>query len=181
MTFISYQSKTYQLSQEESADPLAFVINKFGLSPEQFYLKGGSAFLKVCPRIVGGKGGFGRAMLQEGRRRSRRLPEHKDACLTLSGKRVGQVRAKQRIRELKPKIKELKERLAEQKAVRKRSNKEKEMEKLENQEVEIRDAVYQAVEIGISKLSTNEEQNTKPDENNKIIAQKEDFDILFED
>lgn len=174
--FLSFQGKTYVLKQEDSIDPSDYVSKQFGLNKDDFFFSGQAPFLRLSLRLNGGKGGFGRAMLQEGQRRSRRLPERKDACRTLSGKRIGYMLAKRRVVELRAKIKELEEKKAEEKAAVKRTNKQKELENIENKEIQINESISNAVKYGIDNMSENKdtiEEATPADMDS-------DFEMLFE-
>ncbi|KAK8894081.1 hypothetical protein M9Y10_022513 [Tritrichomonas musculus] len=175
--FLSFQGKTYILSQEESLNPSEYVAKKFGFSKDEFFFSGQSPFLHLSLRLDGGKGGFGRAMLQEGQRRSRRLPEHKDACRTLSGKRIGFIKAKRRVVELRAKIKELEEKKAEEKATIRRTNKVKELENIQNKEIQINESISSAVRFGIDNITENKETAQE----SKTVENDSDFEMLFEE
>lgn len=175
-SYLTFQGKTYVLTGEDSANPSSYVVRQFGLSESDFFFSGQLPFLRLSLRLLGGKGGFGRAMMQEGQRRSRRLPEHKDACRTLSGKRIGFMKAKRRVVELRAKIKELEEKKAEEKAAIKRTNKQKELENIENKEIQIGESILNAVKYGIENVSENKENEEEP----KVNEIDSDFEMLFE-
>lgn len=176
-SFLTFQGKTYILTEEDSNDPSSYVIRQFGLNEIDFFFTGQLPFLHLSLRLRGGKGGFGRAMLQEGQRRSRRLPEHKDSCRTLSGKRIGYIKAKRRVVELRAKIKELEEKKAEEKAIIKRTNKARELENIEKKEIQIGESISNAVKFGIENILEDKENIS---EESKVNEADSDFEMLFE-
>ena len=138
-----------------------YLAQKLELPIETFYLTGNLPRITLCLRVQGGHAGFGRAMKQEGERRSRRLPLHKDACRTLSGQRIGALKARRRILELREQIAILEKKRAEAKEIKRRSNTKKEQANVEKKEQEIQETVVKAFMFG-SKINHQEEQNQEP-------------------
>ncbi|KAH0797577.1 uncharacterized protein GO595_009680 [Histomonas meleagridis] len=114
-------------------------------------------------------------MRQEGERRSRRLPPNKDSCRTLSGRRIGFLKAKRRVVELKAKIKEMEAKREEMKAIRRRTNAQKEMEEIEQREQKISESIREAVEYSQQRMQQmNEERNIV---SNPLIDLSEFFNV----
>ena len=149
-----------------------FVASKYLLDPADLWVTGDFPCFQVNLKLRGGKGGFGRAMKQEGERRSRRLPLHKDACRTVSGKRIGSLKAKRRVRELREKIRGLQEKRAEDKANRRQASLNKELEAIEQQQHEMTDSIRASVEQGLAYKPAERVANA--------TTHDSDFDILYE-
>jgi len=149
--------------------------SRFGVAKSEFWVSGHIPCLHVHLRLRGGKGGFGRAMRQEGERRSKRLPPHKDACRTLSGKRIGTLKAKRRVQHLREQIKELEKKRSEIKALKRKSNIAHELEEIEQTQHELGRDVNDAVAAGIARTEPSE-----PRQESKV-ARDDDFAILYEE
>jgi hypothetical protein len=145
---LSFEGRGFLVSQ---ADIDSFAFERFGLSDDDFWISGSGFCREINLRLAGGKGGFGRAMRQEGERRSRKLPPHKDACRTLSGKRIGSLKAKRRIAVLRSQIEDFENQRREVLALRHRSNVEKELELIEQRQHDLGQSVQEAVAAGIVK------------------------------
>jgi hypothetical protein len=152
-----------------TADDLpAYLLTHFGISGCDFWLSGNSVNLRL---LGGGKGGFGRAMRQEGERRSRRLPPFKDACRTLSGKRIGLLKAKQKLQRLRERIVEMEQNRTDLQALKTRSNVHHEIEVIEQKQADIAEELRKAVEEGNTRQVPNGEGRSP------VI---DDFALLFE-
>lgn len=162
MSFLVYGTQTFSFNEEET-DVNDFISSTIGLKPEDYWISGNNFLYIVHLRLCGGKGGFGRAMKQEGERRSRRLPFHHDNCRTLSGRRIGSIRAKKKVDKLRNQIKELEKKRAEMKAIQKRENAEKELEKLENTEQEAESDVHDAVKFAFQHQQKKQAEDTDQD------------------
>lgn len=150
----------------------SYISEKYDLEEGLFWISGHGVSFDVNLRLFGGKGGFGRAMKQEGERLSKRLPHHKDSCRTITGKRIGSLKARKKIRELRAKIKELEEERAARKKQMQSSQAAKEMELLEKEEHELSTSMEEAVAKGleISKSKT---------ENRQTCIDDSDFALLY--
>ena len=176
-SFLSFQGRTYSLSADESADLGAYISKKFGLSSSDYFFISKLPFVRISLRLRGGKGGFGRAMIQDGERRSKRLPKYKDSCRTLSGHRVGYLKAKRNVVELRKKIKEMEAKRAEAKAILQRTNKQKELDNIEKKEMEIGESISKAVSTG---FINNQAKDVNRSEISKPILNESDFSLLLE-
>ncbi|OHT01438.1 hypothetical protein TRFO_31763 [Tritrichomonas foetus] len=177
--FLTFQGKVYVLSEDEASNPCEYVSSKFGLPSNSFFFIGKLPMLHLSLKLRGGKGGFGRAMIQEGERRSKRLPEHKDACRTLSGRRIGHLKAKRRVVELRSKLAQLQKERAEQKEIIRRTNRQRELENIEKKEIEIGDSISKAVHFGLE--NDTKQQDSKMNAQQNPIAKDSDFALLFEE
>ena len=175
-TILHFLDKTYFINQDQSIT--CFAESELGLSHDDYWISGSQSILRINLRLRGGKGGFGRAMRQEGERRSRRLPPNKDSCRTLSGRRIGFLKAKRRVVELKAKIKEMEAKREEMKAIRRRTNAEKEMEEIEKREQAINETIRNAVDYSEKrKLQISEEGNIPKNPHIDV----NEFSMLFEE
>ena len=127
----------------------SFIKKTFKLKKKEYIFIKKPFFLELKILLIGGKGGFGRAMKQDGEKRSRKLPPHKDACRTLSGHRIGYLKAKKRIIDLKEKIKIIQEKKELEKEIKNKSNLEKEKKLLEEQHNKIKESVISAITFNI--------------------------------
>jgi hypothetical protein len=114
-------------------------------------------------------------MRQEGERRSRRLPPHKDACRTLSGKRIGVLKAKRRVQHLREQIKEMQTERAKLKALKRRTNAAHELAVIEERQHQLGNEVSDAVAAGLARAATVEQ---KQDGTNGPID--DDFAMLYD-
>lgn len=149
-----------------------FIASKYSLDSDELWVSGDFPVFTVNFKLRGGKGGFGRAMKQEGERRSRRLPLHKDSCRTISGKRIGSLKAKHRIRELREKIKQLEQKRAEEKADKRQSSLSKELELIEQKQHDMSQTIRDAVEKGLESTPTTASTTSGVCDS--------DFDILYQ-
>ena len=161
---------------ENRCDIYSYISENYKCTKNQFILNNiTSDFIEIRFRNLGGKGGFGRALKQEGERRSRKLPHFKDSCRTLSGKRIGTIKAKKRIQQLKKLIKEKEEKVKEKNEMRRRSNAEKETKLLEEREKEASKNVQESIQYAIS-------NPTKPKQiSSNSLADSIDLDGLLDD
>jgi hypothetical protein len=158
-TIVSFCSCSFAI---ESPDDLASSLYaRFGVSSSDFWVSGATPHLTIHLRLRGGKGGFGQAMRQEGERRSRRLPPHKDACRTLSGKRIGTLKATRRIRHLREQIKEMQSQRQELKALKQGSNAAHEREAIEERQHELGREVSEAVAVGVARAATGDQKQVE--------------------
>ena len=172
--FLKFFGKIYVISDETQI--CEFIFNNFKLQKLEYF----SEFL--TPNIIeirikceGGKGGFGRALKQEGERRSRRLPHFKDSCRTLSGKRIGVIKAKRRIAQLKNQIKETEKKVKEQQENKRKSNIEKEHKLLEEKEKEVMKSAQETVQYIVQNPAKSKEVK------NNSLAQSLDLSEFLED
>lgn len=117
----------------------------YGIDPKDYFISENDFSYRVYFRLRGGKGGFGRSIKQDGERRSRRLPPNKDSCRTLSGKRIGFLKAKRRTIELTEKINQMKKKREEMKAIRKRTNIQKDLEEIEMKQKEMNETIQETI------------------------------------
>ena len=155
-----------------------YLAQKLELPLDAFYLTGNLPRITLCLRIQGGHGGFGRAMKQEGERRSRRLPLHKDSCRTLSGQRIGTLKARKRVLELREQIEILEKKRAEAKEIKRRSNTQKEQANVQQKEHEIQETVGKAFDFG---SNFNEKKELVQDPKPQSAVFDIDASELFED
>ena len=140
-------NRVFAISNEREIHEM--VKRVYRISEEHYIVKGSFPTFFVSIKCLGGKGGFGRALKQEGERRSRRLPHFKDSCRTLSGKRIGVLKAKRRIEVLKQKISEKELERKEREEAKKKSNVTKETQILEEKEIKASKAVQESVKFAI--------------------------------
>jgi hypothetical protein len=164
-TIVRFANASFWVQSTENVPEL--LLTRFGIAEKEYWFSGNEVHLRLC----GGKGGFGRAMRQEGERRSRKLPPHKDACRTLSGKRIAALKAKKRIQSLKTQI-ELMERNRDQvKSMNRQSNVERELEIIDQKQQDIGEGLQKAVAEGITR--TGQKDDARP-------TTVDDFSLLFE-
>ena len=140
--FIKLFGSFYNVGNQTTGE---FVIGRFGISERNYHMVNYGFFQEIIIREIGGKGGFGRAVKEEGKKRSRHLPYSKDACRTLSGQRIGTLKRKSRIINLKAKIEALNQDQKLLKEAKKRSNEEKETSILRERDSIIKDTMKSAV------------------------------------
>lgn len=169
MSLLVYGTQTFSFNEAET-DVNDFISNTIGFKQEDYWISGNNGLYFVHLRLCGGKGGFGRAMKQEGERRSRRLPFHRDNCRTSSGRRIGTIRAEKKVVQLQNQINELEEKRAEMKVTQKRANEEKELEKLEKAGNEIEQEAYDAVKFAFQNQIKSQTEETN---------QNSSFDFFF--
>lgn len=172
--FVRFGPEISCLNTSETSEIADFVSEKYNIEKDLFWISGNGVTYDVNLRMLGGKGGFGRAMKQEGERLSKRLPHHKDFCRTITGKKIGVLKAKKKVRELQAKIKELEEQRAEKKRQMKSSQAAKDLEKLESQEHELTSVMQDAVAKGLEVIKVEETNNRQP------CVDDDDFAMLYE-
>lgn len=129
-----------------------FLLQKFNISSNMYDIVQTGEISEIRILSLGGKGGFGRAIKREGERRSRRLPRFKDSCRTLGGKRIGVLKARKRIEELKQKIEEKENLKNLNRELRMKSNKDKELELLQERESDAKESVARSIQFAIENV-----------------------------
>ncbi|EAY21655.1 hypothetical protein TVAG_014220 [Trichomonas vaginalis G3] len=172
-------------SYDSTRDIGQILLERFSISPNSYYTINNHGIIEIRFRCNGGKGNFGRAIKREGERRSRRLPRFKDSCRTLGGKRIGTLKAKKRIEELKQKIEERENIKNANKELRLKTNKEKEIQLLTERENDTKEMVVKSMEFAFeNKLPERQsvkEENVFTNINIDDILDESDSDDENED
>ena len=160
---------------QNESDISAFLEMKFKSTKNYYINYLSSNFVEIRFKSLGGKGGFGRALKQEGERRSRKLPHFKDSCRTLSGKRIGTLKAKKRVQQIKKLIKEREDKAKEKLENKRKSNIDKETKLLEEREKEATKNVQESIQYAIKNPTKQKEATSNS------LADSIDLDGLLDD
>lgn len=159
MSLLVYGTQIFSFNEAEN-DVNDFISNTIGLRPEDYWVSGNKGLYIVHLRLCGGKGGFGRAMKQEGERRSRRLQSHRDNSRTSSGRRIRNIRAKKKAAQIRNYIKSLEEKRTGMKSLRDITDPVLLLEELKKDKIVVEQEAYDSVVFGLKRQNKLLEEET---------------------